>query len=95
MRALRITVLYDGAEDEEKRKVEAEGGKLPLVSEAVAEKLSERGHEVRRLAAAESALELARQIADDDSRTNASPAVHGGQVLLRTDKRLYCIGSEK
>lgn len=30
--------------------------------------------------------------ADDDTRTNASPAVHGGQILLRTDKRLYCIG---
>jgi outer membrane protein assembly factor BamB len=31
-------------------------------------------------------------IADDDSRTNASPAIHRGQLLLRTDKRLYCIG---
>lgn len=30
--------------------------------------------------------------ADDDSRTNASPAVHDGQILLRTDRRLYCIG---
>ena len=28
----------------------------------------------------------------DDSRTNASPAVHDSQILLRTDKRLYCIG---
>jgi outer membrane protein assembly factor BamB len=32
------------------------------------------------------------KFADDDSRTNASPAAHGGQLLLRTDKRLYCIG---
>lgn len=32
------------------------------------------------------------QFADDDTRTNASPAVHDGQILLRTDKRLYCIG---
>ena len=32
------------------------------------------------------------QFADDDSRTNASPAVHQGQLLLRTDRRLYCIG---
>jgi len=31
---------------------------------------------------------------DDDSRTNASPAVHNGQILLRTDKRLYCIGKK-
>lgn len=32
------------------------------------------------------------KFADDDSRTNASPAIHDGQILLRTDKRLYCIG---
>jgi outer membrane protein assembly factor BamB len=30
--------------------------------------------------------------ADDDSRTNASPAVSDGQLLLRTDRKLYCIG---
>ena len=29
---------------------------------------------------------------DDDSRTNASPAVSNGQLLLRTDRALYCIG---
>lgn len=29
---------------------------------------------------------------DDDSRTNASPAIAKGQILLRTDRRLYCIG---
>jgi outer membrane protein assembly factor BamB len=32
------------------------------------------------------------KLADDTSRTNASPAIEGGQILLRTDKRLYCIG---
>jgi outer membrane protein assembly factor BamB len=32
------------------------------------------------------------RFADDDSRTNASPAVSNGQVLLRSDKYLYCIG---
>lgn len=31
---------------------------------------------------------------DDDSRTNASPAVSHGQLLLRTDRRLYCIGKK-
>ncbi len=31
-------------------------------------------------------------IADDTSRTNASPAISNGQILLRTDKALYCIG---
>jgi outer membrane protein assembly factor BamB len=29
---------------------------------------------------------------DDKSRTNASPAVSDGQLLLRSDKYLYCIG---
>lgn len=32
--------------------------------------------------------------ADDNSRTNASPAVHNGQLLLRTDRALYCIGKK-
>lgn len=32
--------------------------------------------------------------ADDDSRTNASPAVHNSQLLLRTDRALYCIGKK-
>jgi outer membrane protein assembly factor BamB len=30
--------------------------------------------------------------ADDDSRTNGSPAVSDGQIFLRTDRNLYCIG---
>lgn len=33
-------------------------------------------------------------ITGDDSRTNASPAVSHGQLLLRTDRRLYCIGGK-
>lgn len=32
--------------------------------------------------------------AEDDSRTNASPAIHNGQLLLRTDRALYCIGKK-
>jgi outer membrane protein assembly factor BamB len=32
--------------------------------------------------------------ADDDSRTNASPAVSDGQIFLRTDRSLYCIGKK-
>ena len=31
---------------------------------------------------------------DDNSRTNGSPIVSGGQLLLRTDRRLYCIGTK-
>ncbi len=30
---------------------------------------------------------------DDNSRANASPAVSNGQLLLRTDRNLYCIGA--
>ena len=30
--------------------------------------------------------------ADDNSRANASPVVSDGQILLRTDKALYCLG---
>ncbi len=32
--------------------------------------------------------------ADDDGRTNASPIVSNGQLLLRTDNNLYCIGTK-
>lgn len=32
--------------------------------------------------------------ADDDSRANASPIVSNGQLLLRTDRNLYCIGAK-
>ncbi len=32
-------------------------------------------------------------IEDDPSRTNASPAISNGQILLRSDRYLYCIGS--
>jgi outer membrane protein assembly factor BamB len=31
---------------------------------------------------------------DDDSRANASPAVSNGQLFLRTDRNLYCIGKK-
>ena len=31
---------------------------------------------------------------DDPSRTNASPIAHNGQLLLRTDQYLYCIGKQ-
>ncbi len=32
--------------------------------------------------------------ADDSSRTNASPIISDGQLLLRTDRRLYCVGQK-
>ena len=31
---------------------------------------------------------------DDDSRSNACPVVHRGQILLRNDRYLYCIGQQ-
>lgn len=38
---------------------------------------------------------LARNVIEgDDSRTNASPSVDAGQLLLRNDRRLYCIGTK-
>lgn len=33
-------------------------------------------------------------LGDDDSRANASLAVHNGQLLLRNDRYLYCIGAK-
>lgn len=36
--------------------------------------------------------ELARNHLGDDSIFNATPAIHNGQLLLRSDKALYCIG---
>jgi outer membrane protein assembly factor BamB len=32
--------------------------------------------------------------ADDDSRSNAGPVVSNGQLLIRSDKYLYCIGKQ-
>jgi outer membrane protein assembly factor BamB len=41
------------------------------------------------------AKELAHnKFQDDDSRTNASPIVSDGCLLLRTDRALYCIGKK-
>jgi outer membrane protein assembly factor BamB len=34
------------------------------------------------------------KIESDDSMVNASPAISNGQVLMRTDKFLYCIGEK-
>ena len=31
---------------------------------------------------------------DDTSRVNASPIVHEGCILLRTDQSLFCIGKK-
>jgi outer membrane protein assembly factor BamB len=61
-------------------------GKLYIVSQ----------HEGTYVVAAQPKFELLahNKFADDDSRTNASPAVNSGQLLMRTDKQLYCIGQK-
>jgi outer membrane protein assembly factor BamB len=38
---------------------------------------------------------LATNKLEDTSRTNASPVVDNGRLLIRTDKHLYCIGKKK
>ncbi len=35
------------------------------------------------------------RFADDNSRTNASPIVHAGCLLLRNDRYLYCLGKKQ
>jgi hypothetical protein len=35
---------------------------------------------------------LAHNVFADDSRANASPSVSAGQLLLRSDEYLYCLG---
>jgi len=37
---------------------------------------------------------LAHNVFADDSHSNASPAISNGQLLLRTDRALYCIGKK-
>jgi outer membrane protein assembly factor BamB len=61
-------------------------GKLYFVSQ----------HEGTFVVAAKPKFELLahNKFDDDNSRTNASPAIHDGQILMRTDKRLYCIGKK-
>lgn len=53
-------------------------------------------HEGTYVVAARPQFELLAHntIEDDDGRTNASLAVTGGQLLLRSDRALYCIGSQ-
>ena len=36
--------------------------------------------------------QLARNVLEDDSIFNASPAITGGRLILRSDRYLYCIG---
>ena len=53
-------------------------------------------HNGTYVVAADPSLELLGHnvLEDDDSRTNASPTVSNGQLFLRTDRNLYCIGAK-
>jgi outer membrane protein assembly factor BamB len=46
------------------------------------------------LAAGPTFLQLAHNTLSDDSTFNGSPAISRGQIFLRSDKRLYCIGKK-
>ena len=79
MQKLKVTILYDAVEDDVKAEEEAKGNPTPLVSEEIEAVLRERGHTVRRLAARGTALDLAKQIQDDDSDIifNVCESFHG------------------
>lgn len=53
------------------------------------------GHSAVVKAGPEFELIAANHIEDDKSFFNASPAVSGGKLFIRSQKRLYCIGKEK
>ena len=68
MDKLRVTVLYDGMEDEEQAEAEAKGEKPPKpVPEQVLQVLGKRGHEVKLLAAGAKVKNLAGQIDKEES----------------------------
>ena len=80
MEKLKVTILYDAVEDRVKAEDAAAGeAPPPLVGEQIEAALRERGHEVRRLAATGTALDLARQIQQDDADiiVNVCESFHG------------------
>ena len=76
---MKVTILYDGVEDEAKAEAERNGESFPLVCEEIERVLRERGHTVRRLAATGTALDLSRQIQEDDADVifNVCESFHG------------------
>ncbi len=64
---MKITVLYDAIEDQQKADAEAQGEKLPLVYESVSETLEQLGHKVKLLAASARIRDLVAKIAGDQS----------------------------
>jgi D-alanine-D-alanine ligase len=64
---MKITILFDATEQDDKIEAEAEGEKVNLVSEQVQKILIDQGHEVRFLAARPNVRELANHLTKDDS----------------------------
>jgi len=64
---MKITILFDATEQDDKAEAEAEGEKVTLVSEQVKEILVTLGHEVRFLAARPDVRQLAAALTKDDS----------------------------
>jgi hypothetical protein len=62
-------------------------GKLYLVSQSNGTYVVSAGAKFEQLAH--------NRFESDTSRTNASPIVHHGQILMRTDRFLYCIGARQ
>lgn len=67
MNKLKITILFDATDQDDKIEAEAEGQKITLVSEQVKEILVSLGHEVRFLAARPDVRQLAASLTKDDS----------------------------
>ncbi len=67
MKKLKITILFDATEQDDKIEAEAEGEKVTLVSEQVQKILVSLGHEVKFLAARPNVRELAGHLTKDDS----------------------------
>lgn len=64
---MKITILFDATEQDDKIEAEAEGEKVTLVSEQVKEILVNLGHDVRFLAARPEVRQLAASLEKDDS----------------------------
>ncbi len=64
---MKITILFDATEQDDKIEAEAEGQKVTLVSEQVKEILLSLGHEVQFLAARSDVRQLAAALTKDDS----------------------------
>lgn len=63
----KITVLYDAAEDEEKKKAEAQSKPFPLAYAQVADALERRGHKVKTIAVPRDVRSLVGIIDQDES----------------------------